>query len=223
MPGSWEIKDNRRVLCGILHTDMTTMAWSFGLRNLIIPGEIIPIAGMPYDHARNTACQMTIQHGFEWLFFLDSDVVPPRDAILRLMAHNKPLVSGVYFRRSPPHGVPVMMKPVGQWITNFPPNSLIEVDVVGAGCLLIHRTLLEAIQHVPQRGQAGKVWFDWRVDCQGILQQGECLSEDFTLCTHVKRQFGIPVLVDTGVVCLHVGLGEASYGKFAPCEARTKT
>ena len=217
MPGSWEIREQNRVLCAILHVDTTTIAWSFGLRNLIVPGPIIPLAGMPFDHARNVACKMAIQNGLEWLYFLDSDVVPPRDAVLRLMAHGKPIVSGMYRRRSPPVAVPVMLRG-GQWITQFPPNQLIEVDLVGAGCLLVHRTVLERLP--PQRPEAGKHWFDWRVDCAGLLPPGECLSEDFTFCTWAKKKLGIPTLVDTSVRCRHIGFAEADgEGNWKPLEA----
>ncbi len=220
VPGAWEIKNSNRVLVGILHTDNTTMSWSFGLRNLIVPGHILPVSGMPYDMSRNMVCAKALESGFEYVFFLDSDVVPPRDAILRLMRHNLPIVSGVYHRRSPPHGVPVMMRPVGQWITHYPPNSLIEVDVVGAGCLLLHRSLLEAFAKTPQR--PGHPWFDWRVNMQGILPQGECLSEDFTLNTHA-RKLGYRTMVDTSVQCKHTGLADFTYNDVRPCEIQTVT
>ena len=49
MPGAWELRQQSSVLCAILHTDNTTVAWALGLRNLILPGGIMPIAGMPYD------------------------------------------------------------------------------------------------------------------------------------------------------------------------------
>jgi hypothetical protein len=69
MPGAWELQPT--VLCAILHTETTTLAWSFGLRNLIIPGPILPIAGQPFDHARNTACYECLKNGFDYLFFLE--------------------------------------------------------------------------------------------------------------------------------------------------------
>lgn len=47
--GCWEIQQRNKVLCAILHVDTTTIAWALGLRNLIIPGPIMPVAGMPYD------------------------------------------------------------------------------------------------------------------------------------------------------------------------------
>jgi hypothetical protein len=153
--GSWEIKSQKQVLVGILHTDTTTIAWSFGLRNLIIPGHVIGVSGMPFDHARNSIVRTCLDNGYEWCFFLDSDVVPPNDAIIRLMAHNQPIISGVYHRRSHPVAVPVMLRN-GMWLTQYPANKVIEVDLVGCGCMLYHRSVFEKLP--PQR--PGKPWFD---------------------------------------------------------------
>lgn len=213
MPGSWEIKEANKVLCYTLHTDLTTIAWAYGLRNLQIAGQCIGLSGMPFDQARNTACRHCLEGGYEWLFSLDSDVIPPRDTINRLIAHQLPICSALYCRRSPPHAVPVMIKN-GQWVTSYVPGSMVEVDLVGAGALLIHRSVLEKLP--PQRPQMGKHWFDWRVDCAGILPQGECLSEDFTFCVAARRDLGIRVWVDTSLVCRHVGFGEAAPGSFMP-------
>ncbi|RJQ27023.1 hypothetical protein C4577_01755 [Candidatus Parcubacteria bacterium] len=222
MPGSWEIQQNK-VLCAFLHTDLVSVPWALGFRNLL-PHDmpIMPIAGMPFDHARNTACRTALDNGFEYLFFLDSDVVPPRDVVQRLMNHKKPWVSGVYFRRSPPHSVPVMIKN-GTWYTNYPRGALVDVDLVGAGCLLIHRSFLEAIP--PQRPHAGKHWFDWRVDTQGMQLPPDMppLSEDFTLCHWAKVKLGIPTLVDTSIVCRHIGLAQAGDNTFTPAEANPIT
>ncbi len=214
MPGYWELGPSQRVLCCILHTDNTSIAWAFGLRNLKIPGTVMGLAGMPFDHARNNAAMQALEHGFDWLFFLDSDVIPPPDAVLRLMKHDQPIVSGVYHRRSHPHGIPVMLKD-GQWIQNPPKNKLIDVDLVGAGCLLIHRSVLSSLP--PQR--PGKHWFDWRVDMKGVegLQPGECMSEDFTFCIHAKRN-GYRVLVDTSVICKHVGFAEFNHASCGPLD-----
>lgn len=213
MPGAWEIMKRNSVLVGVLHVDTTTVAWSLGLRSLIIPGpEPMCLAGMPFDHARNMASMRLLESGLDYLFFLDSDVVPPRDTILRLMSYKQPIVSGVYCRRSPPASIPVMLKN-GAWYDAKPNTGIHEVDLVGAGCLLISR---EVIQNLPPQ-RPGKHWFDWRVDMQGILPHHECLSEDFTFCHHA-RQNGYRILVDTGIQCKHVGLAQATYGKFEPLD-----
>lgn len=218
MPMYWELKEANKVLCAILTVETVPMAWATGFRKLIIPGpEPITIAGLPFDHARNMACEAILQRGCEYLFFLDSDVVPPPDAVLRLIRRNKPLISGMYCRRSPPHAVPVMMRD-HQWITELPDpivgDPVIEVDLVGAGCMLIHRTVLERLQ--PQRNRPGKRWFDWTSDLNGHVPPGHALSEDFSFCRRVRQELGIPVLVDTSIRCWHVGLAEAGYGTFMP-------
>ncbi len=191
------------------------MPWAFGLRRLQVPGVVVGLAGMPYDHARNQACIQALQNGFQYVFFLDSDVIAPPDTIFRLMRHNLPIVSGLYCRRSPPHAIPVMLKE-GKWVTSFPKDSLIEVDLVGAGCLLINTQVLRSMpQHRP-----GKHWFDWQVDIKGtgLAPDGECTSEDFVFNIHARAN-GFPSYVDTSVICKHVGLAEAGVGTFTPVES----
>ena len=225
----WELR--KRTLVGILHVDSTCMAWSLGLRNLILPpgSEIMPVAGMPFDMARNVICQQALRGGYEWAFHLDSDVVTPRDVIPRLQAHNKGIVSGVYHRRSPPHAIPVAIKN-GTWYLDAKPNTGVhEVDVVGAGCLLIHRSVLERLP--PQCPQLGKHWFWWRVDQQGLRDEkgnllyhpGECLSEDFSFCQHAKKTLNMSTYLDTSVQCRHIGLAQATYGNFVPCDTTPHT
>lgn len=202
---------------GILHTEVTTMAWSLSFRNLIVPGNmILPVSGMPYDHARNSICQRALEIGASHVFMLDSDICLPPDSILRLLSRNVPFISGVYHRRSPPVGVPAMQKPRGQWVTSYPANSIIEVDVVGAGCLLMRRDLLEAVARQPQR--PGHPWFDWRVNYAGMMDPMECMSEDFTLCSYLQKMGLAKVLVDTSVICKHVGYSSSEYGGLKPLD-----
>lgn len=217
MATAWEIRQANSVLCAILHVDVTTIAWAFGLRRLQVPGRVIGLTGMPYDHARNEACKHALQHNYQYLFFLDSDVIPPADAVHRLMAHRLPLVSGVYHRRSPPHGEPVMLIG-GAWVSNYPQNAVIEVEHVGAGCLLVHRSVLEDFLKRPaSTSRPGKPWFDWRADMHGILPAGSCKSEDFSFCD-MAREMGHKVMVDTSIQCDHVGLAKAQRGCILPLD-----
>lgn len=210
--GAWE--QTPSVLCGILHTEVTTIAWSLGLRNLQVPGPVLVVSGMPYDMARNSICMRALECGADYVFFLDSDVICPADTIFKLMKHDLPIVSGIYCRRNNPVAVPVMMRE-NKWVTEFPKDSLIEVDLVGTGCLLIRRDVLEKYQ--PLDTKRGKHWFDWRSDCQGILAPGECLSEDFVFCLGARKQ-GWKIVVDTSIQCRHIGYSEVTYGQLKPLE-----
>ncbi len=218
MSGSWELVQQKTCLVGILHTDLTSIAWALGLRNLQIPGFLLPVAGMPFDMARNVVCMKAIETGVDFCCFLDSDVIPPRDAYVRLMKHNLPIVSGIYHRRSPPHGIPVMLRG-GQWITEYPANSLIEVDLVGAGCLCIRRDVLEKMP--PQ--EPGHHWFNWTVDRKGNVPEGFSLSEDFTFNVWARHTLGVKTMVDTSIICRHVGLSDCIKGQMVPCSADPNT
>lgn len=146
--------------------------------------------------------------------FLDSDVIPPPDAYIRLMAHRLPIVSGVYHRRSHPVGVPVMIKN-GTWYAGYPKNSLVEVDLVGAGLMVIHRSVLTSIP--PLDPDLGRNWFSWRVDRGHKLPPGEGLSEDFAYNLHCRRH-GYKIIVDTSIISKHVGNMEVTENHIAPLE-----
>lgn len=211
MTGSWEIQQPQdQVLVVILTRETTSVAWAFGFRNLQIPGTYTGLSGMPFDHARNTGCQKVLELGYSWLFFIDDDVIAPPDAIIKLMSHKLPIVSGLYYRRNNPI-CPVMLKETDKgrtWITEFKAPDLIEVDYVGSGAMLIHRSVLEK---VPQP------WFDWRCDRED-LPAHERMSEDFAFCQKA-RQNGYKIFVDTGIQCKHCGLSQATIpGKLEPLE-----
>jgi hypothetical protein len=218
---SWEFKEKNKVFTAILSVETVSTHWALGLRRLDIPGpEPITVAGMPFDHARNEAVKAFLQSPCSHLFFLDSDVVCPSDAVHRLLKWNRPIISGMYCRRSPPHAIPVMMRN-HQWVTDIPGdprNPLVEVDLVGSGCLLLSRQLMEEYPKVANP-RPGKPWFDWRVDMKGFMPPHECLSEDFSFNYGVRTKMGIPIFVDTSIRCRHVGYAEADYGVFVPLGA----
>ena len=208
MPGAWEQRPGVLV-CVLKGRESVSAEWADAWRNLQFPPQsnYMKPAGMPFDHARNIGCDTALENGYSHIFFLDDDVIAPHDAILRLLSHKRDIVSGVYYRRSPPIGVPVMLRYIEggtQYVTQFKWPDLIPVDLVGAGCLLISRTVLEAMKakggHHP--------FFDWRSD-RTDLPPLERTSEDFTFCVRAKREFGFEILVDTSVRCHHVGMAKA--------------
>lgn len=228
MPGYWEIKAQRpNVLCAILTRETVTTKWAASFRRLQLPPNSSEtfISGMPFGHARNTAVESVLKHGFEWLFFLDDDVCAPPDTVPRLLAHNRDVISGVYYRRAPvgPNKSmpPVMLKyknkDEAEWVTQWdPPGSLIEVDLVGAGCLLVNRRIFERLP---------RPWFTWELEPDitkwirqgmGTEQDQPIHSEDFSFCRRVRRELNLPIAVDTSIQCEHIGLGSSGAHGYAP-------
>ncbi len=80
--------------CGLSPT------WALKLANLVryIPGEyeVQVIKGFTIDVAREFSVKLAREKGADYLFFLDSDVVPDRDdAVLQLLQWRLPVVCGV--------------------------------------------------------------------------------------------------------------------------------
>lgn len=213
--GAWE-RGSPSVLLAILTREIVTTKWAFGLRNLALPpmSGVAFKTGAPFDVARNSACSDVLANGFQWLLFLDDDVIPPPDVFARLAQHNVDIVSGLYYRRQEPI-CPVAMlrddKGQSQWVTSWnPPDSRIEVDLVGAGCLLLHRRVLERMP---------PPWFVWEIGKEDLdpKENRQKMSEDFAFCIRAKAA-GFKIYLDTSIRCDHVGLGQssASDGSYKP-------
>lgn len=202
MPGAWEVATRPNVLVYILTRELVTTRWAGSLRTMNLPqnSDITVVAGMPYDHARNTGCEAMLARGFEWLFFLDDDVILPPDAIHVLMSSNLPIISGLYYRRHEPVAPVAMVNVPGgrTWVTSWEPGKLIKVDYVGAGCLLIHRSVLEKMKDP---------WFEWMSDRKDVPET-QRMSEDFSFCEKARKA-GFDIILDPRVLCGHAGLSEA--------------
>src|SRR5687768_3986736 len=64
----------------------------------------IPFAmpGCFVDKNRNTLLDMAEHRGQDAILMVDSDTIPPPDAIEKLAALDVPVASGLYFQRQPP-------------------------------------------------------------------------------------------------------------------------
>ena len=111
------------------------------------------------DH--NRIRQKVLDDGYDYLLILDSDVIPPKDTIEKLMEHDKDVVSAMFFG---PHDIGgevkvmpfawVFSKEIGDWDhTGYLLDSeiweepnLLKIAFAGMGCILIKRKVLEKIE-----------------------------------------------------------------------------
>ncbi len=84
----------------------------------------------------------------DYLFFLDDDTVHPVGAISQLVQLQREIAAGVYYNPRPPcnpiaylRGDNGLYQPLESWAY----GALIQVDSVGMGCTLIHRSVFERI------------------------------------------------------------------------------
>lgn len=134
----------------------------------------------------------------EWLLMVDNDVVPPAN-ILKMVDFDEDVVSATVTikKNRVPQPVIVRQREDGQYrnITmeeyddDISEEGLVEVDGVGTGCLLIHRSVIEDIE---------PPWFSFVYNEDGTLK----LGEDFYFGEKL-RQNGYSMYVSSEHVCSH--------------------
>lgn len=200
----WDDKEG--VMIGIPTIKPVSFEWSLMFKRLIIPPntDIVSNKGVPIDVAREEIAKSFLNSNKEWLFYLDSDVYIEPNTLLLMMQKSYPILSGLYFTRYPPiQPACWRLTDQGKVPINFKYGDIVEADAAGAGCLLIHRMVLENIK---------PPYFEWTVGKRP--EKYESMSEDFYFFRKIKEK-GFKLLVDTSIQCKHeVYMVINSFGKY---------
>lgn len=167
------------------------------------------------DTARNKLAEAALETKSEYFYMVDTDNPPPDGALERLISHRKDIVGGWYKVKKGNH--PAVYMYAGQdaetGFHNYMPiphapsddnplpgapacicgkhhaNLLQEVDAIGFGCMLIHRSVFEKIAKHEKR------WFS----------TDEGGTEDMYFC-RLAQKYGFAINVDWKVHAGHVGV-----------------
>jgi hypothetical protein len=146
----------------------------------------------------------------QWLLMIDSDERLSLETWHKLVdaAHDKerPIMSGLVFAaffdnedglRPVPTIYQMDMEKGLQPIDGYPIDEIIEVDAVGTGCLLIHRSVLLEMQKqaTPNQGK------DWAWFVEGAID-GTYFGEDLLFSKRLKS-LGFKIHAHTGAILPH--------------------
>jgi hypothetical protein len=162
------------------------------------------VIGKKVDQARNESVAMCLNENCRWVFFVDDDVFVPSDALLRLYAYQRDIVSGLYFAKMDPP-TPLVLRAPGQGLyLDWEQGDLVECEGHGMGCTLIRADVFRTIEpHVPKRDGIPQ-WFVTRDFPEEVGADGSkmVMTEDVDFlakCAH----FGFRPAVATEVFCWH--------------------
>lgn len=223
------VKDRRsqeKVVIGYLspntvHTDfmesvlyLTVYDMAFK-RRVVEGGGLLPVrAGANLSAPRNDMVRKFLTtSNADWLWILDSDMVFQPNTLERLLEHadpvKAPIVGGLCFSIDNGMLHPTLFGLDGDDVNpdvirfdEFPEDTMFQVAATGTGCLLVHRSVFEAVLVFEPPGRPGQVGFNpafpW---FQETEHNGKPVGEDITFCWRAGL-CGFPVHVNTGV---HVG------------------
>jgi len=180
------------ILIAVPCLDMVPADFAFALTRLVLHGgataTVIDIRSNDVAWSRNEAVMHALRGEYTHLFFLDSDMVFPADALARLLAHGKPIVGATYIRQCAPYNL------LGAFETPPPKKGLHEALELPTGCLLINVAVLKRLKWP---------WFYWEYG----TEPGQRTGEDIKFCRDA-RAAGYKVWCDMGLSCElgHVGV-----------------
>lgn len=149
---------------------------------LVQQGNIIP-------DSRRALVEKSIELGASHLWFIDSDIVVPLEALNRLIGHHKDVVCATYNSRYNDH-VQLGNRDMSASVA----NGLLPMATVPLGCALIKLSIFESLP---------RPWFNYLLGpAPGKVRD---ISEDSWFCKQA-REAGIKIWMDPSIKLGHAGM-----------------
>lgn len=197
---SSKVTENTRILIGIPCAKYIEAETFESVYNMRIPygctARFQYFYGYNIAQIRNLMADTAIRLNFDYLFWVDSDIVLPDDTLIKLIGSGRRCISGVYIQRRQDADVPeVYMHSNGGMrnatISEVSGDEIMEVAACGFGCMLTATDVLKKIGY-PQ--------FEYK----NSLDHTYTISEDIDFCKK-SVSHGTAIFVDPSIRCGHIG------------------
>jgi len=230
----------KRVFVGIPLTGVVRAEWMLARFGQVIPcnwsandhiqwiDQYSPLRFMVAD-ARNLIVEEFVKKGYEWLIFIDHDVVLPHLFLVGvnnyIIKGEPPMFSGLYFTKSVP-AEPLIYRGRGNGhFADWKLGDKVWCDGIPMGCTVIHKSILrvlyeESEEYVLAGRKVRKVFeTPQRVfyDPETHSFNTQTGTEDLELCSRIMRDNVLekagwtkyakrkyPFLIDTKLFCWHI-------------------
>lgn len=135
---------------GLIHAKV--VEWLLTFETKSFEPLFIFVAGLEMPECREVLVDKFLTTAADYLFFLDDDTLPPKDAIDKLLAIDKDIATGITWNKitdeynRPMIGYQNPISGLIQWSTSWVYPDVFRIDGAGLSNCLIKRKVLEAIQ-----------------------------------------------------------------------------
>ena len=155
--------------------------------------------GFTVSKARTLTAEAAIAEKADWLLFVDSDVVPPKDGLRNLLEHDKEVCFGYYTKGTGDGDQTCLYEKGDTYGKIIGREQLKELNRSGETLLEVHAGGMGfALVWVPVFGMIRKGWFEY-----AWSPSGRKMSEDYHFCNRC-REAGLKLYADTRVDCGHM-------------------
>lgn len=152
--------------------------------------------GYNVAQVRNLMADYSIKNDYDYMFWADSDMIFPKDTLVKLFSLQKDIVTGVYIQRKEEKIPEIYIPTLYGGMTNINVNEIIEDKILnvqgcGFGCVLTTTKCLSNIGY-PQ--------FEYT----NALDHKNTISEDVDFCRKAQNK-GYKIFADTSIKCNHIG------------------
>lgn len=150
--------------------------------------------GYQIDQIRNLIAHWAV--AYDYLFCVDSDIVVPKDALVKMLNANKDIISGLYIQRIPDKKILeiYLQAPFGATNANFDDvkdSGIFEIAACGMGCCLINSRVIRTMEYP-------------HFVYKSAINHAHTFSEDIYFCFKA-RELGFTVWADSSIRCEHLG------------------
>lgn len=151
--------------------------------------------GYEISQIRNLASDWA--KSYDYLLFVDSDIVLPKDSLKKMLSVDKDIITGLYIQRIPDtHILEVYMNTANGGTTNIPyelidGRGVVEIAACGMGCCLIKSEVFRTVEYP-------------HFYYKSALTMRDTVSEDVYFCNKA-RHHGFKVWADESIRCEHIG------------------
>jgi hypothetical protein len=176
-----------------VHADFALAYAQLCMASAAFPLQLIAVKSSIVAQARNNGVEHARNFKADFIFFLDSDMVFPPTALVRLLLHRKDVVGATYTKRVAPFEI------LGTKLAEQPAalsGDLLEMQRIPTGCLLINMSVFDKLS---------KPYFRFDTDANG-----EIVGEDYVFCDRA-REAGFRIWCDA-VMSREIGhIGQSIY------------